>query len=209
MPDSASILTIGIVGPPAGGKSTVAAALAELGAAWINADRLAHYSLRLGSVKESLHDYFGDSVLDPSGAINRKHLASRVFGDDPTNRGALEYIESVIHPIVFEMAIRRVFRLQRSGFSTFVMDAPLLIEAGWHYNCDEIWFVDAPVDLRREWIKRRGWSEQQLAERESRQLSLDLKKHHSTRIIDNRGELGGVIQQVAQLWNQLTTSAID
>ncbi len=79
-----------------------------------------------------------------------------------------------------------------------VIDAPLLLEAGWGPECDRILFVDTPLDLRRAWAAARGWSSDELARREARQLSLDEKRSRATHIIENNGTLAELEERVQQ-----------
>ncbi|QDV57435.1 dephospho-CoA kinase [Rosistilla oblonga] len=201
---SYNMIVIGIIGPPAGGKSTVARALAEQGAAWINADRLAHAALRMGRVKNKLREHFGDSIFNTAGAVQRPALAAKVFGDDPTSRRQLEYIESVLHPVVGQLAARKLQRLAAQQQSVVVIDAPLLIEANWHFQCDEIWYVDSPWEQRIQWIAKRSWTPEQLRQREARQLSLAEKRRYATRILDNSQGPPHTRRQILALWRQLT-----
>ncbi|QDV70726.1 Dephospho-CoA kinase [Rosistilla carotiformis] len=198
------MIVIGIIGPPAGGKSAIAGVLAAQGAAWINADRLAHAALRMGRVKIKLREHFGDSIFNASGAVDRSQLAAKVFGDDPTSGRQLEYIESVLHPIAGQLATRKLQRLGAKQQVVVVIDAPLLIEANWHFQCDEVWYVDSPWEQRIQWIGKRSWTPEQLRQREARQLPLAEKKRYATRIIDNSRGPHQTKQQVIAGWRRLT-----
>lgn len=198
------MIVIGIIGPPAGGKSTIAGMLAEAGATWINADRLAHGALSMGGVKEELRAHFGDCIFNASGGVDRSRLAAKVFGDDPTSGRQLEYIEGVLHPVVRRLAFRKLQRLETQTNAAAVLDAPLLIEAKWHLQCDEVWYVDSPWELRTQWIAKRSWTPEQLRQREMRQLPLAEKKRYATRIIDNARGSHHTKQQVRAAWQQIT-----
>jgi len=84
-----------------------------------------------------------------------------------------------------------------------VLDAPLLLEADWGVLCDQIWCVDAPETLRRQWIKQRGWSVAELQRRERRQLPISEKRRLATQVIENQGGLETLLQQVDQLHRSL------
>ena len=197
------MIVIGIVGPPAGGKSTVAKIIAGEGLAWVNADRLAHATLRLHEVKLMLRDWFGDGIFDTCGRVHRKRLSQLVFGDDAFSRQSLEYIEGVVHPIVGQMASRKLRRLAQGTSPGVVLDAPLLIEAEWHLQCDEIWYIDSSWQQRVEWAVKRSWTADQLRQREMNQLSLPEKRRHATRIIDNSQGPNHTQMQVLDAWREL------
>ena len=203
------MLVVGIVGPPAGGKSTVASFLEELGSTWLNADAMAHETLEIDEVKEKLRNHFGSSVFNQENAVDRAALADRVFGPDPTNQRALEYIESVIHPVVTDIAFKRIRDPQYvDPLLPVVLDAPLLIEAGWHLMCDEILCVEAPQDLRNRWLEERGWDLGELHRREMRQLSTEIKQHHATRTITNDGDSDHLREQVVAVWDDIQSNGL-
>ena len=67
-----------------------------------------------------------------------------------------------------------------------VVDAAVMMEAGWDKNCDRMIFVDAPRELRLQRLQeQRGWSEQELRDRESRQLPVNDKRRRADAVIDN------------------------
>ncbi len=59
------MIVIGIVGSPAGGKSTVAKQLQALGATWINADLLAREVLERDEIQTQLLQHFGADIHSP------------------------------------------------------------------------------------------------------------------------------------------------
>ena len=77
------------------------------------------------------------------------------------------------------------------GRPCIVLDAAVLLEAGWDDLCDRIVFVDAP---RAERLRRveaaRGWSERALEARERSQWPVDEKRRRADWIIDNDGAPG-------------------
>ena len=79
-----------------------------------------------------------------------------VFGQP----GALRRLEAILHPRMcrtFERAIARTVR--RGQARAVVLDAAILLEAGWNTLCDRIVFVDAPRDQRLARLSAaRGWT---------------------------------------------------
>ncbi len=65
------MIVVGLVGTPAGGKSTVAAYLQELGATWINADLIAREVLEEDEVQAQVIGHFGSEITDSGGRIDR------------------------------------------------------------------------------------------------------------------------------------------
>jgi dephospho-CoA kinase len=196
------MIVIGIVGVPAGGKSTVAARLRELGSTWIDADRLAKKCLDRAQVAAALQRRFGPAPRDAEGRIDRRWLAEQVFGDDDASRQRLNYLESVLHPHARHLALRRLQRSTLRGCVAATLDAPLLLEADWGVLCDYVWCVDAPRDLRLRWLASRGWSAAELVRRERRQLGIAEKRRLSTDLIENRGDLHQLRRVVDRLWSE-------
>lgn len=199
-----SMLVIGLVGNIAGGKSTVARRLSVLGAGWIDADRLAHRCLRLRAVRDALVERFGGGVLDDDGQVNRGRLAEAIFGGDSAE--PLRFVESLLHPAAFELAVRRLRHFVQEARPAVVIDAPLLLEAGWDRVCDCVWCIEAPLSQRLGRVAARGWSAEELHERERRQWELVQKTGRSTVVIHNHGGRAELIKQVDDLWDFLQTS---
>jgi dephospho-CoA kinase len=198
-----AMIVLGIVGSPAGGKSTVARHLEDLGATWINADEIARSVLEQDDVQRELLSHFGSEIAGSDGRIDRSQLASRVFGDDDSQRLALTYLESVIHPPTRRLILGELIASHRSGKAVAVLDVPLMFESGWDRCCDEIWCVDADPSLRLERARSRNWDEPQLRAREANQLDIDKKKRLSTAVIMNNGSLEQLYETTDRLWRSL------
>lgn len=176
---------IGLTGGIGAGKSAVARILAELGGVVSDSDRDTTEILRMPRVIEIMRGWWGDGVLDDGGMIDRREVARRVFTDSAARRR----LEELVHPLVHD---RRHARFAESPSDTrmFVIDAPLLFEAGLESECDTIWFVDAPLDVRRERVRvHRGWSEDELDRREASQWPIEEKRRRSDVVLDNGGAL--------------------
>jgi dephospho-CoA kinase len=196
------LTVIGLIGDIAGGKSTVAEKLSELGVSWINADRLAHRCLRLRTVRNQLQEKFGKSILGENGSIDRRRLAKAVFEDDAQQSVRVRWLESVVHPPTRLLVLRRMKRLvhDQQRMQVAVLDAPLLLEAGWDSLCDEIWCVCAPWELRVRWVASRGWTEKELLSRQSQQWSVDKKRARSSIVLENNGNLDELRIQTERLF---------
>jgi dephospho-CoA kinase len=203
------MIVLGIVGTPAGGKSTVAGKLKELGAAWINADRIAQSMLDRTDVIERLVQRLGETILDQDRRIDRSALAGLVFGDDDTKRQALRYLESVVHPPTRTEITERLRRAASHRFPVAVLDVPLLFESHWDVCCDEIWSIDAPRTQRLQRVLDRGWDEQELVRRESNQLPISEKNRLSNYQLMNDSTRGALHWRVERRWNRLMCYSVE
>ena len=197
------MIVLGIVGTPAGGKSTVAKRLVELGATWINADVIAKEVLERPDVQADLKQQYGAAIVDNDGMIDRAKLAALVFGDDDASRRRLDYLEGRIHPQTKKLITNQLFRFEQRGDAVAILDVPLLFKSAWDRSCDEIWCVDADEKIRIDRVRARGWTPEQLQAREKNQLNIAEKKRLSTRVILNNGTLTELNETISTLWISL------
>ena len=200
------MVIIGLSSVPAGGKSTVAAHLADLGATWINADRVAHEVLETPEVTARVVAYFGATIIGSQGQIDRRQLAKKVFGDDDSSRQGLRYLESLIHPFTRQLMTEMITQADQANACAVTLDVPLLFESGWAASCDEILFIDTPQRIQSNEAERRGWSAESLKLRQTRQLPSEDKRRLSTRTIPNNGTLADLKSQITMFWQQLTAN---
>ena len=194
------MLIIGVVAPPAGGKSTVAAMLESLGATWINADSIAHQILQRPDLRARVVAAFGPEIVNDDGAINRKSLGKFVFGDDSEKVAARRTLEEIVHPAVRAEISRQLIQAARSLAPGVVLDIPLLFEGGWANQCDEVWFIDTAAKIQSDEATRRGWTMENLNRRQSSQLSLVEKRRLSTRVIPNHETLASLRSRIEKIW---------
>src|SRR5262249_52165137 len=133
----AARLVIGLTGGIGSGKSTVAAMLADLGADVIDTDKVGHDGYRPGSPGFApWGEAFGPDVVAADGTIDRRALA-RVFSDPE----ALARLNAIVHPLIGFAVRDWLARVQAERRKTpIVVEAPVLMEAGWRFF-DQVWVV--------------------------------------------------------------------
>jgi len=195
---------IGLTGGIASGKSTVAARLAELGAAIIDADRIGHDILAPdGPAYRPVVEAFGPDILAPDGAIDRRKLGARVFADP----ARLERLNGISHPLMArrmaeEIAALRA-RLPAQRPPLIVLDAAILLEAGWDRLCDAVWTVEAPpATALARLVARNGLTEEQARLRLDAQWSNAERARRAQRVIANSGTLDSLRDAVTLLWRE-------
>lgn len=195
-------LVIGLTGPVAAGKSTVAELLRRHGATIIDADRVYRSLLTPGSdVWARIVDRFGPSVVLPDRQIDRASLAGIVFRD-PT---ALADLERITHPSVVA-EIRR--QIADSGAEVVVVEAVKLSQAGLLGDVDSLWLVTAEPRIRLRRLRARG----ELSEDDARSriaASLHVLDPNATPdfTIDTSGDMSCVSRQVDDAWRSATERA--
>ncbi|MCL2701043.1 MAG: dephospho-CoA kinase [Phycisphaerae bacterium] len=192
---------IGLVGGIGAGKSTVAAEFSRLGCFAIDADAVGHAVLREPAVRDAVAAAFGADVLDAAGEVDRKALAGVVFGDE----AALATLNALTHPRIAERISRLVEQARRDeAVAAVVLDAAVLLEAGWDPVCTDCVFVSAPNPVRLARVRsNRGWDEASWARREKTQISLDKKASRCEYTVDNSSDIPHVRQQVQQVFHRI------
>lgn len=197
------MITIGLVGGVASGKSTVAAELEALGAVVLDADNAAHLALESPDVKHTLVERWGDDILDASGKIDRSAVARLVFPAAGAENSELTFLESQIHPRIRRQFEGELSRIRTAEAPAVVIDAPLLLEAGWDNLCESVVFVDTPSAVRMAHSASRNWSAEEFARREAAQMSIEEKRRRSTHVIPNHGSKDDLRRAVRAYWDSL------
>jgi len=193
---------LGIIGGIGSGKSAVAGQLArEWNIARLDADRAGHAALEQGDVKLQLVDVFGEDVLDADGNVIRPAIAKLVFGDSPENSNRRQQLNEIVHPVIHEIIEDELVSAMEGNPDLIVLDAALLLEAGWSSMCDGIIYVDTPLETRQQRVKERGWDADELIRREASQLPLTEKRQRSDFTVDNSGEIEATAAQLSN-WLQ-------
>jgi dephospho-CoA kinase len=198
---------IGLTGGIASGKSAVADELTRLGAVVLDADKAAHRVINYPEIKKLLTQRWGPAILTAAGDVNRRAVGARVFGPATESREDREYLESVLHPRIRAEFAGELERLEGQDVPAAVIDAPLLLEAGWTDLCDILIFVDSPREASKQRaMSLRNWTAEDFAAREAAQMPIEEKRRHATHIIVNDGTLDDLRVRVCELWQSLPTS---
>jgi dephospho-CoA kinase len=195
---------VGLTGGIATGKSTVAAILAEAGAAIVDADRLAHEVVRKATPAwQAVVQQFGPDILQADGEIDRGRLGAMVFADPEARRA----LERIVHPHVFREMAAAIENLTRSGTARLIVcDIPLLIESGLQRFFPVVILVAVPETLQvQRLMARDGLAPADALARVHAQMPIERKKAFATHVIDNSGTREATRLQVERLVAALTS----
>jgi len=206
------MLRVGLTGGIGCGKSTVAAMMNDLGCHIINADKMAHALIAPGEpAYDEVVRQFGTHVLAPDGSIDRARLASIVFGDG----NKLASLNAIVHPRVLRDIDREFDRLAaKDPHGVAVVEAALLIEAGYHEKLDRLILVTCTPEQQLDRLTNtsfgRAMSREQAEKRIAAQMPLEEKRKMATGKIveiDCSGSLDDTKKQVRELVDRLKQTA--
>jgi dephospho-CoA kinase len=188
---------VGLIGAIGAGKSSVAKCLAARGGFVIDADALGHEALRQPEIIATLVKRWGEDVRKPDGSLDRRAIGRIVFAK-PAERSALE---ALVFPYIGKRTVEEIARGAADPNTRFVvLDAAVLLEAGWNNNVDRIVYVDAPRDARLARLEARsGWTDADLTAREAAQWPADVKKARADAAVVNDATAAGLQEQVDAL----------
>jgi dephospho-CoA kinase len=192
---------IGLVGGIGSGKSTVAAAFARHGGRVIVADALGHEALRQPEIKEQVVARWGSDVLDDAGEVDRRKVARIVFAKENASGDELRALESMVFPYIGRRILEEIQAVSADPtIRLIVLDAAVMLEAGWNNACDRLVYVHTPRPERLRRLKEgRRWSPKEVEDREAAQLSLTEKVTRADRAVDNTGPPDTLAAQVGTL----------
>ncbi|SHH24412.1 dephospho-CoA kinase [Massilia sp. CF038] len=150
--------SVGLTGGIGCGKTTVADMFAELGAALVDTDLIAHaLTAPGGAAMADIVTQFGPGYADPSGALERRAMRELVFAD----AGARQRLEAILHPRIRDEALAQA-AASRAPYVIFVV--PLLIESGtWRARVTRVLAIDCPEEMQvARVMARNNLSEEQV-----------------------------------------------
>ena len=199
------MLTVGLTGGVASGKSLAAEAFTALGAPVLNADLVAREVVAPGSDGlRRIREQFGAGFLTAAGELDRRKMREHVFAD-PVARRALE---AITHPLIRARLL--AFRdAQRTPYC--VLDVPILVESGMDALVDRILVVDAPPELQvRRLMARDGIGEELARQMLAAQASRDQRLARADDVILNIGAPQAVrdaVQRLDEFYRRLASGA--
>src|SRR5262249_39717536 len=163
-------------------------------------DAAGHLALRQPDVRDAVVRRWGAGLLGPDGEIVRPRLGAIVFADP----AELQALETLVHPWIRRRLEEEIALARADPAVRFVvLDAAIMLEAGWDDVCDVLVFVDAPVEVRRRRVAARGWSPDDLRARESAQMPLTRKAARADHVLRNAASVDHLERQVDELLRRL------
>lgn len=178
------MLLVGLTGGIASGKSTVGRSLKDKGFTIVDADDIARLVVQPGwPALEKIRKAFGDTVILPSGELNREALGAIIFNDSSKR----SQLNSIVHPEIYKEVFRQVLRCFWRREHIVFLDMPLLYETGKvlpYITCVVVVSCTSDQQLSRL-MERNNLTEADARARISSQMSLEEKCRRANFVIDN------------------------
>ena len=150
----------------------------NLGFKTVSADAIGHEILQKPEIIDEIVDAFGKSILK-DGGIDRAALGKIVFSD----KTELLKLNEITHPAI----LKRMFEIidDLSQRSPVIVEAAILIEAGWQKYFDTVMLVYCRPEIQLyRLMTRDGISREEAEKKIKSQMSFEEKKPFATHLID-------------------------
>ncbi len=187
---------LGITGGVGSGKSEVLNYLREAyGAVVCQMDETAKRLQEKGTgCFRKIAETFGPEIIGADGELDRKKLGARVFSDPEQ----LRLLNSIVHPEVLRSVSADIRKHTEEGTPLYVVEAALLPDVGGEL-CDEIWYIYASEEVRRERLKAsRHYSDEKITDMIASQPSEETFRRACTAVIDNSGPFENTERQIGE-----------
>ena len=202
---------VGLTGSTGSGKSTVANMLIKKGCAVVDADALSREITKKNSpCLKVLSAEFGSDILNADGTLNRQILAEKAFA----SQDKVELLNSLTHPFIYMLAIKRIKEYADKGYKIIIFDAPVLFESSGDVLCDITVSVISSTENRiRRIMSRDSITKAQAMQRINVQKQDEYYISKSDIIIENNGDIKQTEERVNEIFalikNKLKTEVSD
>ena len=193
---------IGITGGVGAGKSQILSYIQDhYHSRIVRADEVAHLVKEPGQAcYKGLIDLLGEKVLNEDGTIHKGKMAEMIFSD----KQLLERVNALMHPEVKKYILNQIqLEQERGEVDYFFIEAALLIEEHYDEIVDELWYIHADIDVRKQRLMQsRNYSEQKVADIMRGQLREEDFRKHCKEVISNNGDLEETYKQIKQIMGE-------
>ncbi len=196
------MITVGLTGAIASGKSTVAAMLKACGAVIIDADEIGRRLVEPGTAAlKEIAALFGEAILTEKEELDRKKLGEIVFGAP----GKREKLNAILHPKIIAEEWRQIKEIEKENpQAVVIINAALLIESGNYRDVDQVVVVVAGEEkIITRAMKRDALSRDDLLLRLKAQMPLKEKVKYADYLIENNGSLDALETEVGALFEKI------
>jgi dephospho-CoA kinase len=201
------MLTVGVTGGVASGKTTVCRIFEKEGAHLIDADRIARELVQPYSpASRELARTFGKEILQKDGTIDRKRLADIAFSDSRQRR----LLNEILHPRIKKEMGKRARQIRRKDPEAIVIfDVPLLVETGFHREMDSVVVITSKKAQQIERLRKRaGMNEEETRKIIASQMDIREKVNVADFVIRNEGSIAETRRRAREVFQELRRIAL-
>jgi len=189
-------LRVGLTGGLASGKSTVAGWMRDAGFLVVDADKLVSELYQPGGEgAAAVRSLLGPEFLNEEGGVIPARVAEKIFAETDSRLA----LEKAIHPLVR----KRFAALADAARGVVVLEATLLVEAGYAPDFDCVITVECDGETRLQRAVARGMNEAAARSRLLAQGDGDARRAAAHRHLDNCCDLEYLRHQVDELIEEL------
>ena len=190
------MLTIGLTGGIASGKTTVSNLFSNLDVPIVDTDLISRHLLELDQPGyQKAVEHFGNELLHKDRQINRRKLRRIVFNDEAEKH----WLEAALHPIIYQQTQQQIEQYKEAVYVIVVI--PLLFETDFQTLVNRILVIDCSSDTQIKRLIARDRIESNLAQQMlAQQWSNEARLKQADDVVHNDNELDvDLCRQVAKL----------
>ena len=195
---------LGITGGIGSGKSTASEIFKKKGAFIFDADSEAkNLFTKNNNLTQRIITTFGPQVTT-NNQLDLKRLSEIVF----SSKSLQNKLNEIIWPEVSQLMIEAAQKAENVGLKLFIVDAALLLEAGFIEFFNSILLITTYKPIRIERIlNRKNIPEDQIEKRMALQMPESEKKKLAHHIIENNGTLSELNDKLENYWDSLNLNS--
>jgi dephospho-CoA kinase len=191
------MITFGLTGGIACGKSTITKTFRANDIPIIDADEVARQVVAIGTPGlHAMHYAFGDDYIQEDGSLDRPRLGALVF----SSKEMRDLLDAIMLPLIEDEVSSQLEKLRQEGHPMVGYDAALIIEAGYVeqfrplivVQCQRLTQID-------RLMKRNGLTEDEAMRRISAQMPAEEKVAMADYVINADGSIENSVQQTTAL----------
>lgn len=199
------MLTVGLTGQIASGKSEVAEEWRRCGAAIISGDWIGREVVAPGSpALRKLAKVFGAEIVDRRGRLRRSELGKLAFSSEESTRR----LNQIVHPELLRKLRAEIRREQKSARAKMlVVDAALIFDWGMERELDAVVVVESPRALQYARLRKLGIDKGEAMKRIRRQVSKHRQRQKADFVLYNDGTLADLKRRARALFARLQSKS--
>lgn len=200
------MVTVGLTGNIAMGKSTVTKTFRRYIIPVVDADIVARQVVEPGTIGlQQIIDCFGKSFIKNDGTLDRAKLGKLVF----CKLYAMNQLNAIMGPLISDESTKQIKCYHDNGWQIVLYDAALICEMNNSEKYRPLIVVSCPREIQLErLIKRNGLTHDDAMARIDSQMPLNEKIKIADYVIDTSKDVSYSVQQTEKIIEHLRVQSI-